>query len=172
MIKQLQLCIRSCGSLLNNLFSLDFCADKLPLSIRVLLEAAIRNCDGFYTKEEDVENILDWQQQQNKAEVAFTPARVLLQDFTWVSERQSLIPVVRREWYLAFPFLVCASSGIPAMVDLAAMRDAVAKHGVDPSLVNPKCPTDLVVDHSLQIDYSKWWVYGLIFAFSIMPRFL
>uniref|UniRef100_A0A674MR79 Iron-responsive element-binding protein 2 n=1 Tax=Takifugu rubripes TaxID=31033 RepID=A0A674MR79_TAKRU len=104
--------------------------DKLPLSIRVLLEAAIRNCDGFYTKEEDVENILDWQQQQNKAEVVFTPARVLLQDFT----------------------------GIPAMVDLAAMRDAVAKHGVDPSLVNPKCPTDLVVDHSLQIDYSKWLV--------------
>lgn len=63
-------------------FGLIFCADKLPLSIRVLLEAAIRNCDGFYTKEEDVENILDWQQQQSKAEVAFTPARVLLQDFT------------------------------------------------------------------------------------------
>ncbi|XP_070764121.1 iron-responsive element-binding protein 2 isoform X1 [Enoplosus armatus] len=101
--------------------------DKLPLSIRVLLEAAIRNCDGFYTKEEDVQNILDWQQQQNKAEVPFSPARVLLQDFT----------------------------GIPAMVDLAAMRDAVAKHGVDPGLINPKCPTDLIVDHSLQIDYSK-----------------
>ncbi|TMS05786.1 iron-responsive element-binding protein 2 [Larimichthys crocea] len=101
--------------------------DKLPLSIRVLLEAAIRNCDGFYTKEEDVQNILDWQQQQSKAEVPFSPARVLLQDFT----------------------------GIPAMVDLAAMRDAVAKHGIDPSLVNPKCPTDLIVDHSLQIDYSK-----------------
>ncbi|KAG7230877.1 hypothetical protein INR49_024904 [Caranx melampygus] len=101
--------------------------DKLPLSIRVFLEAAIRNCDGFYTKEEDVQNLLDWQQQQNKAEVPFSPARVLLQDFT----------------------------GIPAMVDLAAMRDAVAKHGMDPSLVNPKCPTDLIVDHSLQIDYSK-----------------
>ncbi|XP_044050248.1 iron-responsive element-binding protein 2 isoform X1 [Siniperca chuatsi] len=101
--------------------------DKLPLSIRVLLEAAIRNCDGFYTKEEDVQNILDWQQQQNKAEVPFSPARVLLQDFT----------------------------GIPAMVDLAAMRDAVAKHGVDPCLINPKCPTDLIVDHSLQIDYSR-----------------
>lgn len=101
--------------------------DQLPLSIRVLLEAAIRNCDGFYTKEEDIQNILDWQQQQNKAEVPFSPARVLLQDFT----------------------------GIPAMVDLAAMRDAVAKHGMDPSLVNPKCPTDLIVDHSLQIDYSK-----------------
>uniref|UniRef100_A0A4W6CJJ7 aconitate hydratase n=1 Tax=Lates calcarifer TaxID=8187 RepID=A0A4W6CJJ7_LATCA len=101
--------------------------DKLPLSIRILLEAAVRNCDGFYTKKEDVQNLLDWQQQQNKAEVPFSPARILLQDFT----------------------------GIPAMVDLAAMRDAVAKHGVDPSLVNPKCPTDLIVDHSLQIDYSK-----------------
>ncbi|CAN9498895.1 unnamed protein product [Ophioblennius macclurei] len=101
--------------------------DKLPLSIRVLLESAIRNCDGFYTKEEDVQNILDWQQQQSKAEVPFSPARVLLQDFT----------------------------GIPAMVDLAAMRDALAKHGVDPGLVNPKCPTDLIVDHLLQIDYSK-----------------
>lgn len=52
------------------------------------------------------------------------------------------------------------------MVDLAAMRDAVAKHGVDPSLVNPKCPTDLVVDHSLQIDYSKWLVHGFIFSFN------
>lgn len=46
------------------------------------------------------------------------------------------------------------------MVDLAAMRDALAKQGVDPSLVNPKCPTDLIVDHSLQIDYSKWWEWG------------
>ncbi|KAM9376461.1 iron-responsive element-binding protein 2 isoform 2-T2 [Pholidichthys leucotaenia] len=101
--------------------------DKLPLSIRVLLEAAIRWCDGFYTKQEDVQNILDWQQQQNKAEVPFSPARVLLQDFT----------------------------GIPAMVDLATMRDAVSKHGMDPGVVNPKCPTDLIVDHSLQIDYSK-----------------
>uniref|UniRef100_A0A3Q2FRN0 Iron-responsive element-binding protein 2 n=1 Tax=Cyprinodon variegatus TaxID=28743 RepID=A0A3Q2FRN0_CYPVA len=101
--------------------------DKLPLSIRILLEAAIRSCDGFYTRERDVQNILDWQQQQEKAEVPFSPARVLLQDFT----------------------------GIPAMVDLAAMRDAVAKHGLDPNLVNPKCPTDLIIDHSLQIDYSK-----------------
>nr|XP_061812547.1 iron-responsive element-binding protein 2-like isoform X2 [Nerophis lumbriciformis] len=100
---------------------------KLPLSIRVLLEAAIRNCDGFYVKEEDVQNILDWEKQQASAEVPFAPARVLLQDFT----------------------------GIPAMVDLAAMRDAVVKHGVDPGLVNPKCPTDLIVDHCLQKDYSK-----------------
>uniref|UniRef100_A0A8C7L0P7 Iron responsive element binding protein 2 n=1 Tax=Oncorhynchus kisutch TaxID=8019 RepID=A0A8C7L0P7_ONCKI len=108
--------------------------DKLPLSIRVLLEAAIRKCDGFYVKEEDVHNILDWSEQQNVAEVPFPPARVLLQDFT----------------------------GIPAMVDLAAMRDAVTKHGVDPGLVNPVCPTDLIVDHSLQIDLNKWWELELI----------
>uniref|UniRef100_A0A8C5EXE1 aconitate hydratase n=1 Tax=Gouania willdenowi TaxID=441366 RepID=A0A8C5EXE1_GOUWI len=97
----------------------DLRYDKLPFSVRILLEAAIRNCDGFYIKEEDVQNILDWQRQQCKAEVPFSPARVLLQDFT----------------------------GIPAMVDLAAMRDALAKHGVDPGLVNPKCPTDIIVDH-------------------------
>ncbi|ROL52812.1 Iron-responsive element-binding protein 2 [Anabarilius grahami] len=101
--------------------------EKLPFCMRVLLESAIRKCDGFYVKTEDVSNILDWQTQQNQAEVVFSPARVLLQDFT----------------------------GIPAMVDLAAMRDALAKQGVDPNLVNPRCPTDLIVDHSLQIDYSK-----------------
>uniref|UniRef100_A0AAY4DJ26 Iron-responsive element-binding protein 2 n=1 Tax=Denticeps clupeoides TaxID=299321 RepID=A0AAY4DJ26_9TELE len=100
---------------------------KLPLSIRILLEAAVRKCDGFYVKKEDVLAILDWQHQQGVAEVPFAPARVLLQDFT----------------------------GIPAMVDLAAMRDAVAKYGEDPNLVNPKCPTDLIVDHALQIDFSK-----------------
>uniref|UniRef100_A0A671S5V8 Iron-responsive element-binding protein 2 n=1 Tax=Sinocyclocheilus anshuiensis TaxID=1608454 RepID=A0A671S5V8_9TELE len=101
--------------------------EKLPFCMRVLLESTIRKCDGFYIKTDDVSSILDWQKQQNQAEVAFSPARVLLQDFT----------------------------GIPAMVDLAAMRDALAKQGVDPNLVNPRCPTDLIVDHSLQIDYSK-----------------
>uniref|UniRef100_A0A8C1ZXQ4 Iron-responsive element binding protein 2 n=1 Tax=Cyprinus carpio TaxID=7962 RepID=A0A8C1ZXQ4_CYPCA len=101
--------------------------ENLPFCMRVLLESAIRKCDGFYIKTDDVSSILDWQMQQNQAEVAFSPARVLLQDFT----------------------------GIPAMVDLAAMRDALAKQGVDPNLVNPRCHTDLIVDHSLQIDYSK-----------------
>uniref|UniRef100_A0A8C1JZ01 aconitate hydratase n=1 Tax=Cyprinus carpio TaxID=7962 RepID=A0A8C1JZ01_CYPCA len=100
--------------------------ENLPFCMRVLLESAIRKCDGFYIKTDDVSSILDWQMQQNQAEVAFSPARVLLQDFT----------------------------GIPAMVDLAAMRDALAKQGVDPNLVNPRCHTDLIVDHSLQIDYK------------------
>jgi len=57
-------------------------AGKLPLSIRVLLEAAIRKCDGFYVREEHVQNLLAWQEQQNVAEVPFPPSRVLLQDFT------------------------------------------------------------------------------------------
>uniref|UniRef100_A0A8C6UIN8 aconitate hydratase n=1 Tax=Neogobius melanostomus TaxID=47308 RepID=A0A8C6UIN8_9GOBI len=94
--------------------------DKLPLSIRVLLESAIRTCDGFYTKEEDVQSILTGSSSRAKPRC----------------------PSLQRD-------------GIPAMVDLAAMRDAVAKLGVDPCLVNPKCPTDLIVDHSLQIDFSK-----------------
>ncbi|XP_038640460.1 iron-responsive element-binding protein 2 isoform X1 [Scyliorhinus canicula] len=99
----------------------------LPYSIRVLLEAAVRNCDGLHIKKEDALTILDWKNQQNQADVPFWPARVLLQDFT----------------------------GIPAVVDFAAMREAVKKLGGDPSKVNPVCPTDLIVDHSLQFDYSK-----------------
>ncbi|XP_007478070.1 iron-responsive element-binding protein 2 [Monodelphis domestica] len=101
--------------------------DALPYSIRVLLEAAVRNCDGFLVKKEDVMNILDWKSKQNNVEVPFLPARVLLQDFT----------------------------GIPAMVDFAAMREAVKTLGGDPKNVHPACPTDLTVDHSLQIDFSK-----------------
>ncbi|XP_028921364.1 iron-responsive element-binding protein 2 [Ornithorhynchus anatinus] len=101
--------------------------DVLPYSIRVLLEAAVRNCDGFLVKKEDVMNILDWKVKQNNVEVPFFPARVVLQDFT----------------------------GIPAMVDFAAMREAVKNLGGDPKKVHPACPTDLTVDHSLQIDFSK-----------------
>ncbi|KFP20104.1 Iron-responsive element-binding protein 2, partial [Egretta garzetta] len=102
--------------------------DTLPYSIRVLFESSIRNCDGFLVKETDAMNILDWKTKQNNVEVPFCPARVVLQDFT----------------------------GIPAMVDFAAMREAVRNAGGDPVKVNPACPTDLTVDHSLQIDFSKW----------------
>uniref|UniRef100_A0A803YJW2 Iron-responsive element-binding protein 2 n=1 Tax=Meleagris gallopavo TaxID=9103 RepID=A0A803YJW2_MELGA len=99
--------------------------DILPYSIRVLFESSIRNCDGFLVKETDAMNILDWKTKQNDVEVPFCPARVVLQDFT----------------------------GIPAMVDFAAMREAVRNAGGDPVKVNPACPTDLTVDHSLQIDF-------------------
>uniref|UniRef100_A0A8C3RVZ1 Cytoplasmic aconitate hydratase n=1 Tax=Chelydra serpentina TaxID=8475 RepID=A0A8C3RVZ1_CHESE len=100
----------------------------LPFSIRVLLEAAVRNCDEFLVKKEDVENILDWNVMQNKnVEVPFNPARVILQDLT----------------------------GVPAVVDFAAMRDAVKKLGGDPEKINPICPADLVIDHSIQVDFNR-----------------
>ncbi|KAG6929721.1 aconitase 1 [Chelydra serpentina] len=101
---------------------------RLPFSIRVLLEAAVRNCDEFLVKKEDVENILDWNVMQNKnVEVPFNPARVILQDLT----------------------------GVPAVVDFAAMRDAVKKLGGDPEKINPICPADLVIDHSIQVDFNR-----------------
>ncbi|KAK6494101.1 cytoplasmic aconitate hydratase [Huso huso] len=101
---------------------------RLPFSIRVLLEAAVRNCDEFLVKKEDVESILNWKvTQQQSVEVPFRPARVILQDFT----------------------------GVPAVVDFAAMRDAVKKLGGDPGKINPVCPADLVIDHSIQVDFNR-----------------
>uniref|UniRef100_A0A7N5ZX18 Cytoplasmic aconitate hydratase n=1 Tax=Anabas testudineus TaxID=64144 RepID=A0A7N5ZX18_ANATE len=102
--------------------------DRLPFSIRVLLESAVRNCDEFLVKRSDVESILNWKQTQTQTvEVPFRPARVILQDFT----------------------------GVPAVVDFAAMRDAVMKLGGDPEKINPVCPADLVIDHSIQVDYNR-----------------
>ncbi|XP_064414396.1 cytoplasmic aconitate hydratase [Latimeria chalumnae] len=101
---------------------------SLPFSIRVLLEASVRNCDGFLVKKEDVESILNWKVTQHKdVEVPFSPARVILQDFT----------------------------GLPAVVDFAAMRDAVKKLEGDPEKINPICPADLVIDHSIQVDFNR-----------------
>ncbi|XP_078666719.1 cytoplasmic aconitate hydratase-like isoform X2 [Branchiostoma floridae x Branchiostoma belcheri] len=102
--------------------------ERLPFSVRVLLESAVRNCDNFQVHPKDVENILSWEEAQTKAvEVPFRPARVILQDFT----------------------------GVPAVVDFAAMRDAVKRLGGDPSKINPVCPADLVIDHSVQVDVSR-----------------
>lgn len=107
---------------------LDSRYDKLPYSIRILLESAIRNCDGFQVKLEDIEKILSWEKSQNdNVEIPFRPARVILQDFT----------------------------GVPAVVDFAAMRDAVKRLGGDPAAINPLCPVDLVIDHSVQVDVSR-----------------
>uniref|UniRef100_A0A3P9C4Z7 aconitate hydratase n=1 Tax=Maylandia zebra TaxID=106582 RepID=A0A3P9C4Z7_9CICH len=100
---------------------------RLPFSIRVLLESAVRNCDEFLVKRSDVESILNWKQTQfQTVEVPFRPARVILQDF-----------------------------GVPAVVDFAAMRDAVMKLGGDPEKINPVCPADLVIDHSIQVDFNR-----------------
>nr|AND95599.1 Aconitate hydratase, cytoplasmic [Chromera velia] len=100
----------------------------LPYSIRVLLESAVRNCDGHSVRASDVDTILDWKNASAaEKEIPFLPGRVLLQDFT----------------------------GVPAVVDLAAMRDAMARLGGDPSRVNPLVPVDLVIDHSVQVDWSR-----------------
>ncbi|CAN0914541.1 Aconitate hydratase 3, mitochondrial [Linum grandiflorum] len=102
--------------------------DKLPYSIRILLESAIRNCDNFQVTKEDVEKIVDWENSSPKqVEIPFKPARVLLQDFT----------------------------GVPAVVDLASMRDAMGNLGSDPSKINPLVPVDLVIDHSVQVDVTR-----------------
>ncbi|MEC8092643.1 MAG: aconitate hydratase AcnA, partial [Planctomycetota bacterium] len=102
--------------------------DELPYSIRILLEAAARKCDGSSITGDDIENILNWARgQAGRVEIPFAPGRVILQDFT----------------------------GVPAVVDLAAMRDAIVRMTGDPdaaSLVNPLVPCDLVVDHSVQVD--------------------
>ena len=102
----------------------------MPFSIRILLESAVRNCDNFQVKEDDVEKIFGWaanQAVEGGVEVAFKPARVILQDFT----------------------------GVPAVVDFAAMRDAVKQLGGDPNRINPICPSDLVIDHSVQVDFAR-----------------
>ena len=102
---------------------------RLPYSIRILLEAALRQCDGFEITGDDVERIARWSPETaGREEIPFKPARVVMQDFT----------------------------GVPAVVDLAAMRDAMADLGGDPKAVNPRIPVDLVIDHSVQVDY-----YGL-----------
>ncbi|CAN0897004.1 Aconitate hydratase 3, mitochondrial [Linum grandiflorum] len=102
--------------------------EKLPYSIRILLESAIRNCDNFQVTKEDVEKIADWENSSPKqVEIPFKPARVLLQDFT----------------------------GVPAVVDLAAMRDAMGNLGGDQKKINPLVPVDLVIDHSVQVDVTR-----------------
>ena len=98
---------------------------KLPFSIRVLLESALRSCDGYEVTEADVKALAAWHAPSPaKIEVPFKPARVVLQDFT----------------------------GVPAVVDLAAMRSAMKRLGGDPRKINPLIPVDLVIDHSVQVD--------------------
>ncbi len=99
---------------------------RLPFSIKVLLEAVLRNVDGFLVKQDDVAALAAWNAKSPAArEVPFKPARVILQDFT----------------------------GVPAVVDLAAMRAAIERLGGDPAKINPLVPVDLVIDHSVQVDF-------------------
>jgi aconitate hydratase len=112
---------------LSALRSLNPDFDRLPFSIRVLLESLLRNCDGFIVTEDDVRRLATWNAQAPaQVELPFMPSRVILQDFT----------------------------GVPVLVDIAAMRAAVARLGGDPQQINPLVPVDLVIDHSVQVDFA------------------
>ncbi|MFC4427424.1 aconitate hydratase AcnA [Deinococcus navajonensis] len=97
---------------------------RLPFSIKVLLESVLREANDYDVRREDVETVAGWSATNPEVEIPFKPARVILQDFT----------------------------GVPAVVDLAAMRSAMVELGGDPSKINPLIPVDLVIDHSVQVD--------------------
>ena len=99
---------------------------SLPISLKVLIENLLRHEDGRSVTDDDVRAVVDWLKERTSTrEIAYRPARVLMQDFT----------------------------GVPAVVDLAAMRDAMKALGGDPSKINPLVPVDLVIDHSVQVDF-------------------
>ncbi|MFM7373939.1 MAG: aconitase family protein, partial [Chthoniobacterales bacterium] len=99
---------------------------RLPVSIRIVLESVLRNCDGRKVRPEDVRTLAAWSAKKPAPEeIPFVVARIVLQDFT----------------------------GVPLLVDLAAMRNAVAAAGRDPAIIEPLVPVDLVVDHSVQVDF-------------------
>jgi aconitate hydratase len=101
---------------------------RLPVSIRIVLESVLRNFDGKKIKEQDVRNLANWKAKAERTEeIPFIVARVLLQDFT----------------------------GVPLLVDLAAMRSAVARMGKETGIIEPLVPVDLVIDHSIQVDFSS-----------------
>ncbi len=99
--------------------------DNLPFSIRILLENIIRNYNGFSVNEEHLETILNWKPKPAAKEIPFLPARVLMQDFT----------------------------GVPSVVDIASIRSEVVRKGKNPDKINPQIPVDLIIDHSVQVDY-------------------
>jgi aconitate hydratase len=100
---------------------------KLPVSIRLVLESVLRNCDGKKVSETNVRELANWKPVETRtAEIPFVVARIVLQDFT----------------------------GVPLLVDLAAMRSAVARLGKNPKIIEPLVPVDLVVDHSVQVDFA------------------
>ncbi len=100
---------------------------RLPVSIRLVLESVLRNCDGRKVTEHNVRALANWQPNAERMEeIPFIVARIVLQDFT----------------------------GVPLLVDLAAMRSAVARLGKNPKIIEPLVPVDLVVDHSVQVDFA------------------
>ncbi|MDH3227312.1 MAG: aconitate hydratase AcnA, partial [Thermoleophilia bacterium] len=119
----------SVGSAEHTIYRIDALGDQvasLPFTVKAILESALRNCGKGFVEEDDVNALASWTPNSGVArEVPFLPARVVLQDFT----------------------------GVPAVVDLASMRDAMVALGGDPQKINPMVPVDLVIDHSVQVDY-------------------
>jgi aconitate hydratase len=101
---------------------------SLPFSIKILLEQAMRKLDNFKVTEQHIQNLADWVKTKGNTdeEIPFCPSRIVLQDFT----------------------------GVPTLVDLASLRDSMLKFGADPELINPQVPVDLIIDHSVQVDFS------------------
>ncbi|MCE4629628.1 MAG: aconitate hydratase, partial [Desulfurococcales archaeon] len=99
--------------------------ENLPYSIRVVLENLVRNHDDFVVRDEEVQAAAKWEENAGKKDIPLFPTRVIMQDFT----------------------------GVPAVVDLAAMRDALKDFNRDPSVLNPLIPVHLIIDHSVQVDY-------------------
>ena len=110
---------------LSKLEKLGYPVSHLPFSIRILLENALRNYDGFGIKKENIETLLNWKPGPSKNDIPYKPARVLMQDFT----------------------------GVPAVVDIASLRAEMSRKGKDPDKISPLIPVDLVIDHSVQVDY-------------------
>lgn len=102
-----------------------YAIEKMPFSIRILLENALRNFDDFAITQENIDTLLHWSPQGSDKDIPFKPARVLMQDFT----------------------------GVPSVVDIASLRAEIARKGKDPNAINPLVPVDLVIDHSVQVDY-------------------
>ena len=110
---------------------------RLPVSIRIVLESVLRNCDGKKVTEQDVRALANWNAKSPaQVEIPFVVARVVLQDFT----------------------------GVPLLVDLAAMRSTVERLGRDPKMIEPLVPVDLVVDHSVQVDF-----FGSAQSLAVQP---
>src|SRR5690606_26901281 len=106
---------------------------RLPFSIRILLENALRNHDGFAINDDHLDTLMNWQAKGTDKDIPFKPARVLMQDFT----------------------------GVPAVVDITSIRGEVIRKGGDGSKINPAIPVDLVIDHSVQVDY-----YGTDYSYK------
>ena len=110
---------------LNELEKRGFSVNKLPFSIRILLENALRNFDDFAVTKAHIDILLNWKPSPSTDDIPFKPARVLMQDFT----------------------------GVPAVVDIASIRSEIGRRGKNPNSINPLIPVDLVIDHSVQVDY-------------------